>query len=267
MPIYRASNNLAIEERRVLSQESALKSSAAGGASHTTYQYAVGPDGKRYIVGAEVSIIAPEEVLDAVPGGARSSKNAGVRISRNENPDVSKTPVSEKSEELNSEAATALEQIERDVIAHENAHKAAAGRFGGPAHYSYTTGPDGKRYITGGDVSVHTPATNDPEEALQNARQVMRAALAPGDPSGQDISVAASASAMASAARAQLSSDNASGDNTDGTAGIVITPGKKIADSYSKNFSPKGLWSAVSGYQTSGKTGDNRPSSILDIAA
>ena len=81
---------------------------------------------------------------------------------------------------------------------------AAAGRFGGGVSYTYTTGPDGKRYITGGSVPISTPPTNNPEEALANAQQVLRAATAPGDPSGQDIAVAARASAMAATARSKM---------------------------------------------------------------
>jgi hypothetical protein len=267
MPVFRASNNMAIEERRVLSRESALKASAVGGSSHTTYQYAIGSDGKRYITGAEVSIIAPEKVLDAIPGGQRTAINAGTKISTGVESYTDQVSKSVGVADPNSDAVTELEQTEREVIAHENAHKAAAGRFGGPAHYSYTMGPDGKRYITGGDVSVHTPATNDPEEALQNARQVLRAALAPGDPSGQDISVAASASAMATAARAEMFSGNSSGDNEDVTESVVKTSGKKIGDSYTKNLSPKGLWSTISGYETPEGTTENGTPSIFNIAA
>ena len=69
---------------------------------------------------------------------------------------------------------------------------------------TYTTGPDGRRYITGGHVPIHTPATSDPEEALRNAETVMRAALSPGDPSAQDLAVAARAASRAASARAKI---------------------------------------------------------------
>jgi hypothetical protein len=213
--LRRASETLALAERNVLARENALKTSASGGTSHTTYKYAFGPDGARYIVGAEVSIIAPEDVLDRVPGVASSLARGFEPHGKN----------SSGRDRVNDETIAELERTEREVIAHENAHKASAGRFGGPVRYSYTTGPDGKRYISGGEVPIHTPATNDPDEALRNARQVMNAALAPGDPSSQDITVAASASAMAASARARLASEKAVGG-------------------YRNNLSPNGLWTA-----------------------
>lgn len=97
-----------------------------------------------------------------------------------------------------------LKQREQEVIAHEAAHKAVGGQYASAASYTYTTGPDGKKYIDGGEVSIHTPATNDPEEALKIAEIVRRAALAPANPSSQDISVAASASQDAAVARAEI---------------------------------------------------------------
>lgn len=97
-----------------------------------------------------------------------------------------------------------LKQREQEVIAHEAAHKAVGGQYAGAASYTYTTGPDGEKYIDGGEVSIHTPATNDPEEALKMAETVRRAALAPANPSSQDLSVAASASQDAAAARAEI---------------------------------------------------------------
>ena len=240
--IRRASGALALAESDVLTRESALKASAPG-SSHTTYRYELGPDGRRYIVGAEVSIIAPEDELDAIPG---------IRTLRTENkPRQGKADSSNQSARNPSEdAISRLRQTEREVVAHENAHKAAAGRFGGPVHYTYTTGQDGRRYITGGEVPIHTPATNDPEEALRNARQVMSAALAPGDPSGQDIAAAASAAATAATARARIASGK--GENKDNTASAMSGEGigrQEIKRSYARFSSPKGLWSRTLGFE------------------
>lgn len=241
-------------ERSILSRESALKSAAAGYDSRTTYTYAMGPDGKRYIVGAEVSIVAPERVLDSVPGGTRTGRSyGGDRTDQPNSPNSPKNAGSAlrapgeagggRAEDIVAE----LKRTEREVIAHETAHKAAAGRFGGPVVYSYTTGPDGKRYISGGSVQVHTPATSDPEEALRNARQVMSAALAPGDPSGPDLAVAANAAMIASSARADIASEVAPGAESP-AAKITDKSAKKIEESYADNASPKGLWTALGGY-------------------
>jgi hypothetical protein len=132
--------------------------------------------------------------------------------------------------------------------------------------YTYTTGPDGRRYITGGEVSIHTPATSDPEEVLRNARQVMNAAFAPGTPSGQDIAVAASAAAVASSAMSRLSSSEG-GVNLER---VSETRGGVIERSYANFKSPYGLWSKNFGFEVpSGDDGRNsiyaRP--MLDIPA
>ncbi|NLC24766.1 MAG: hypothetical protein GX776_09940, partial [Oxalobacter sp.] len=98
-----------------------------------------------------------------------------------------------------------LKQREQEVIAHEAAHKAVGGQYASAATYTYTTGPDGQRYIDGGEVSIRTPSTNDPEEALRMAELVKRAALAPANPSSQDLSVAAGVTQKATTARAEIS--------------------------------------------------------------
>ena len=81
---------------------------------------------------------------------------------------------------------------EREVIAHEQAHSAVGGRYAGAPSYSYTRGPDGRSYISGGEVSIDvSPVPNDPEATLRKMEVVQRAALAPAEPSGQDLRVAA----------------------------------------------------------------------------
>jgi hypothetical protein len=90
-----------------------------------------------------------------------------------------------------------LESTDRKVRQHEQAHMAAGGGLvTSGASYTYTQGPDGKRYVTGGEVGIDTSEGRTPEETLTRARQIRRAALAPADPSPQDRNVAAAASQM-----------------------------------------------------------------------
>jgi hypothetical protein len=96
-----------------------------------------------------------------------------------------------------------LEARDREVRAHEAAHQAAAGGLGGGASFEYQTGPDGKSYAVGGEVSIDMSPGRTPEETIRRAQQVRAAALAPADPSPQDMAVAASATQMESAARQQ----------------------------------------------------------------
>lgn len=97
-----------------------------------------------------------------------------------------------------------LIQIQNKVIVHEQAHMSAGGELAGGASYSYTTGPDGKRYITGGEVSISIPSVKEPDEKLRMMAKVRAAALAPADPSPQDMRVAASAGAKEAEARMEL---------------------------------------------------------------
>lgn len=100
-----------------------------------------------------------------------------------------------------------LKQNEEKVKAHEAAHKAAGGNLASSASYSYTKGPDGRSYISGGEVQIDMSDGNTPEETIARMQQVIRAALAPADPSGQDRSVAAAAaSRMAQAQQEKVQS-------------------------------------------------------------
>jgi len=102
-----------------------------------------------------------------------------------------------------------LKQTEEKVKAHEAAHKAVGGNLASSASYSYTRGPDGRSYITGGEVQIDMSDGRTPQETISRMQQVIRAALAPADPSGQDRSVAAAAaSRMAEAQQEKLQADN-----------------------------------------------------------
>lgn len=104
-----------------------------------------------------------------------------------------------------------LKARDREVRAHEAAHLAAAGGYAqGGANFSYSRGPDGKLYATGGEVSIDSSAVaGDPEATLRKSQVVQRAALAPAEPSGQDRQVAAEAAAMATQARQEIATEPA----------------------------------------------------------
>jgi hypothetical protein len=97
-----------------------------------------------------------------------------------------------------------LKQIDAKVRAHERAHAAVGGQYAGAPSYTYTRGPDGQMYATGGEVAIDIGPENDPNATLQKAAQVAAAALAPADPSGQDRAVAAAAAQLRLQALAQL---------------------------------------------------------------
>ena len=110
-----------------------------------------------------------------------------------------------------------LASRDAEVKTHEASHQAASGGMAGPASYTYQRGPDGKMYAIGGEVSITTPATSSPEEAIKVARQLASAAMASGDPSPQDFAVAATARTMEIKAQqelAQKEQDKRSGINS-----------------------------------------------------
>jgi len=89
-----------------------------------------------------------------------------------------------------------LQALDRQVRAHEAAHKAAGIGVTGPATFTYTTGPDGRQYAVAGEVPIVTTASPaDPEQAVEELEQVKQAALAPSDPSPADRAAAAAAQA------------------------------------------------------------------------
>lgn len=98
-----------------------------------------------------------------------------------------------------------LSARDREVRQHEMAHQAAGGGLTGGVSYSYQRGPDGRMYAVGGEVSIDTSAVSgDPRATLEKAEAIIRAAMAPAEPSSQDYRVAASARAMAAEARTEL---------------------------------------------------------------
>jgi hypothetical protein len=99
-----------------------------------------------------------------------------------------------------------LQNRDREVRAHEMAHVAGGGmHVRGGANFEYQTGPDGKRYAVGGEVSIDTAKKdNDPQATIQKMQIIKRAALAPAKPSPQDRSVAAQATQKEMEARQEL---------------------------------------------------------------
>jgi hypothetical protein len=312
---------LAVQEQQVLAEERAL--TTAANPVSTTYHYTVGPDGRRYITGAEVVVSGDEETIDSIPGGvkyesikpvsplqAKNNPNDPEKASQKTEEDAESagktslkdTKATKDTEETENEAredaiVSKMKQTEREVIAHEAAHRAAGGRFAGPASYSYSQGPDGKKYITGGEVPISVPGGGTPEETARNMEQVARAALAPADPSGQDMRVAAQASAAAAQARQQMAAERSSdaqaqgGNEKDSQAGGLKTGASSVQagmrfeqirsgeepqntsqttepdearEAYSRAASKNGMWALGRGFEpNTGKKEDEH----LDIAA
>ena len=102
-----------------------------------------------------------------------------------------------------------LKQRDAEVRRHEQAHKTSAGPYArGGASFEYQTGPDGKQYAVGGEVSIDaSEVAGDPQATIRKMQQVKRAALAPAQPSSQDRAVAAQAAASERKARMDLAEE------------------------------------------------------------
>lgn len=100
-----------------------------------------------------------------------------------------------------------LEARDREVRAHEQAHAAVGGQYAGSPSYEFESGPDGKQYAVGGEVSIDISEENTPEETIRKMQQVRAAALAPAEPSPADLRVAGEATQIAADARVEVAAE------------------------------------------------------------
>lgn len=164
-----------------------------------------------------ISSQSPDPYRSSVAVGSDSVDSISIanrEIDRNES--VTRTQVGNRTEtdenqqdsvELSPEAEEIrqLQSRDQEVRAHEAAHAAAGGAFAGSPTYTTKRGPDGKTYVTGGEVNIDmSPVKGNPEATLKKAEQVRAAALAPVQPSSQDMRVAQKAQTMAAKARADI---------------------------------------------------------------
>ncbi|WP_421276609.1 putative metalloprotease CJM1_0395 family protein [Aeromonas veronii] len=98
-----------------------------------------------------------------------------------------------------------LVERDKEVRTHEQAHQSEGGEYASSPTYQFTQGPDGKRYATGGEVQIDTSVVpGDPAATIAKMQQIRSAALAPAEPSAQDLAVARSAAASETKARKEL---------------------------------------------------------------
>lgn len=150
---------------------------------------------------------------------------------------ASKTRNSRTAEELSLSERRELDHLKKadsSVRSHELAHISAGGRFvKGGARFQYQTGPDGRQYAVGGEVSIDTsPVPGDPEATAEKMDTIRTAALAPADPSSQDRRVANMASRIKAEAlmeialqqiRNQTDSKTAGAESSTAAAAIYTT--------------------------------------------
>lgn len=101
-----------------------------------------------------------------------------------------------------------LKARDREVRAHEQAHKNVGGRYAGAISYDYQRGPDGQQYAVGGSVPIDVSPEATPEATVAKMRVVIAAALAPAEPSPADRAVAATAQSQLVQASAEARAED-----------------------------------------------------------
>jgi hypothetical protein len=136
-----------------------------------------------------------------------NDQSAEAQNSSQEETDGSKE-LSPEQEIAQEQVITQLEQRDQEVRTHEMAHAAVGGSHAGSPSYSYEQGPDGKKYVVDGEVSIDVAAiSGDPQATITKMQQVHAAALAPANPSTQDRNVASIATQKILVAQSELLSE------------------------------------------------------------
>lgn len=153
-----------------------------------------------------------------------SDESAGKQNAQDQQSSGQQASQSEQLSEEDQQEISDLEARDQEVRTHEQAHAAAGGQYAGSPQYEYTTGPDNKRYVTDGEVSIDISESNSPEETLRKMEQVRTAALAPAEPSSQDLKVAAEAAQKSNEARIEIAKQRSeSGNSLESDVGVVTS--------------------------------------------
>jgi len=157
-----------------------------------------------------------------------------------------------------------LKKIDSHVRAHEQAHLAAAGGLAmGGASFSYRSGPDGKQYAVGGEVSIDVSPGRTPQETISKAEKIQAAALAPADPSAQDRSVASRAVQMKQQAQQELTQEKLNSTKDKSSGNSSTTQQKSASEKTHSSAATKGIASYRANSGISGQTSG----SIVNSAA
>jgi hypothetical protein len=149
-----------------------------------------------------------QSTSEALDNQSRSKDNGQDESAAREDAEAKQQQQKEQEQQqIEQQEIAELSARDREVRAHEQAHAAVGGQHAGAPTYEFKIGPDGKRYAVGGEVPIDISKTGDPEEDLRKMMQVRAAALAPAQPSPQDMRVAAEATAMAAEARVEIAEE------------------------------------------------------------
>ncbi|WP_231959778.1 putative metalloprotease CJM1_0395 family protein [Thalassospira indica] len=168
----------------------------------------------------------PRDIHGAAPDDTNTqSPTQRQQQEREATPENARQPTTNPALLTASEREIVRELSARDAIVRteEESHQTLAGANAGMISYSYTAGPDGRLYATGGKVSIRPIQGLDGVAAIANQAAISRAASVPGS-SAADFNVAKGASKNISAMIASQAS--AAAESYRMTLGLNAAPGK-----------------------------------------
>ena len=184
---------------------------AVGGATQVDWsaQTPLGDPQAQGRAGEEAS--SAKDRLDEQTGGTARGEAKDGKTPDSHASDAKKSPSGKELDRAEEQQVRDLETTDRKVKQHEQAHLAAAGGYArGGARFQYASGPDGRRYAVGGEVSLDMSSIpGDHQATIQKMNIIRRAALAPQDPSGTDRAVANQAAQVASSERQAIQQEKA----------------------------------------------------------
>ena len=99
-----------------------------------------------------------------------------------------------------------LKRKDKEIREHEQSHLQSGGSYAHAPQYVYKTGPDGNKYVVEGKTQIVFQEGDSPEDTIKIAHTIMKAALAPKEPSNEDRRVMAEALRMEQRAKQELKS-------------------------------------------------------------
>ncbi|MGM0587715.1 MAG: putative metalloprotease CJM1_0395 family protein [Bacteroidota bacterium] len=155
-------------------------------------------------VGAGHNELPPLESTPEFSGSKKSAEDSSLPLksSGSKSRDGAELSPEEKSK------LKKLKQRDQEVRQHEQAHLRAGGSLvtSGP-HYEYVQGPDGRRYVINGHVNLDVSPEKEPKDTARKADRIVRAAMAPMNPSSDDYAIASNARRMKAKALQQVQHD------------------------------------------------------------
>lgn len=156
---------------------------------------------------AASSISDQDNPQDDQQGAQQGKQNQEEQQESSHNSTSENDKASENSKQTHADERiiSQLQQRDKEVRTHELAHATTGGTATGSPSYTFEIGPDGKKYVVAGEVSVDlSSVAGDPQATIVKMQRVHAAALAPANPSTQDTRVAATAAQKILTAQSEL---------------------------------------------------------------